>query len=182
MRTTSSLKWALTAPLLGAGMAVLAGCAAQSQRMAVTQAPVPASARLLGLVAITDVTGGKAVTLTSSISEVGNDALREAMRRSLQQAGYLSSTPEAATILLRVGVVDAEKPRAGGFTMTVVTIIRYVLTNKDDGKPMFDELITAACTRTLSDDLLGAKRLQHAQECAVKNNIASFLAKLSASG
>jgi hypothetical protein len=181
MRTISLLKWALTFPLLGAGMALLAGCyPAQPQRM-VAQATVPASAKLLGQVAIADVTGGKSVTFMSSIAEVGNDALREAMGRSLRQAGYLSSTPEVATILLRVGVVDVEKPPQVGFEMTVVTIIRYVLTNKYGGKPLFDELITASCTRTTSDNFMGHVRLQHAEECAVSNNIAAFLTKLSAS-
>jgi hypothetical protein len=176
MRISSLLKWALTVPLLGA---LLAGCPAQPQRMAVAKLAVPASARLLGQMAITDVTGGQAVTMTSSAAEVSNGALREALRRSLQEAGYLSPNPDGASTLLRVGVVDIERPR-GGLDITVVAIIRYALANKDGGKPLFDELIDASCTRTFSLTEAGSIRLQHAEECAVRDNIAAFLTKLSA--
>jgi hypothetical protein len=181
MRTISFLKWALTVPLLGAGLALLAACPAQPQRMAVEKLTVPASTRLLGQVAIVDVTGGKAVTMTSSMAEVSNGALHEALRRSLQEAGYLSPNQDGASTLLRVGVVDIEKPHEGTFDMTVVAIIRYVLANKDGDKPLFDELINASCTRTFSFTEVGAVRLQHVEECAVSNNIAAFLTKLSAS-
>ena len=181
MRTREILEWGLTITVLGGGVALLDGCAAQAQRMAMQQAAAPAPAQFLGQVAIADVTGGKSITLTSALAEVGNDALREALRLSLQQARYLSSTPDAAQIVLRAGVVDVEKSSDGVFDAKVITIIRYVLANKDGGETLFDELITTSCTRSFSDDVLGATRLQHAEECAVRKSIASFLAELSAS-
>lgn len=181
MRTSGLLKRAFTFSLLGSGAVMLIGCPAQSQRMTAERTTVPVSARFLGQVILTEVTGGKAVTMTSSISQVSNDALREALERSLQQAGYLSPRPDAASIMLKVGVVDVENPHQTSLTIKVVTIIRYRLADKGGGKPLFDELITASYTRTLSDDLVGMKRLQHADECAVRNNIGAFLAKLSTS-
>lgn len=43
------------------------------------------------------------------------------------------------------------------------------------------ELITASCTRTFSDDMMAMRRVQDADECAVRNNIEAFLTELSAS-
>jgi hypothetical protein len=114
-------------------------------------------------------------------AEVGNDQLREALRLSLLQAGYLSPAPEAATITLTVGVVGVDKP-AAGYTTTVTTLIRYVLTNKAGGKSAFEELVSAACTLHVSDAYYGQSRLQHTEECAVRNNIPAFLSMLSTPG
>jgi hypothetical protein len=180
MRTTGLLKRALTFSLLGSGMVLVAGCPAQPQRMSVERTMVPVSGRFLSQMSIADVTGGKAVTMASSTSEVSNDALRDALKRSLQEAGYLSPNPDGASILLRVGIVDVENPHQWSSIAKVITIIRYQLESKDGGKPLFDELITASCTRTLSDDVLAVRRVQHADECAVMNNIGAFLTKLSA--
>jgi hypothetical protein len=182
MRTSELLIRAFTFFLFGSGVATLVGCPAQPQRMAAERATVPMSARFLGQITIANVTGGKAVTMTSSISEVSNEALRDALNRSLKQVGYLSADPDAASLLLKVGVVDVENPHQASLTIKVVTLIRYQLASKARGAPLFDELITASCTRTLSDDMVGMKRMQHADECAVKNNIAEFLNKLNSSG
>jgi len=133
---------------------------------------------LLGKITVGGVTGGKE-TNPMLIAEVGNDQLREALRQSLQQAGYLSQDPDAATITLAVGVVGVDKPTAG-FNTTVTALVRYVLANKEGGQHLFDELVTTSCTRGLSDDLVGMTRLRNTQECAVRNNIAAFLTRLSA--
>jgi hypothetical protein len=182
MRTRSTVERPLTFSLAGAVAILLIGCAVQPQLMVVPEATVPVSARLSGKMAIGDVTGAKAATSTSSVSAITDSALRAALSRSLQQLGYLSSTPEAAAIVLRVGVVDVEKSQeVSGLRITVLSIIRYAVANRDGGKPIFDELITASCTRTFSDDLSGYARMRHAEECAVSSNFASFLTRLSAS-
>jgi hypothetical protein len=182
MRTSELLIRAFTLFLFGSGLVTLVGCPAEPQRMVAEITTVPVSTRFLGQMTIANVTGGKPVTMTSSISEVSNEALRQALNRSLKQVGYLSANPDAASLLLKVGVVDVENPHQASFTIKVVTLIRYQLASKAGGAPLFDELITASCTRTFSDDMVGMKRVQHADECAVKNNIAVFLTKLDASG
>ena len=181
MRARSIVRRPLTFSLLWAIATFLIGCAVQPQRMVVQQAAVPVSARLFGKMAIEDVTGDKAATATSSVAAISDSALRTALSESLQQLGYLSSTPEAAAIVLRVGVVDVEKPQEANLDISVFTIIRYAVATRDGGKPIFDELITASCTRTISDDLSGYMRMRHAEECAVSSNVASFLTRFSAS-
>jgi hypothetical protein len=138
-----------------------------------------APAALLGKIAVGGVTGGKE-TNPLLFAEVGNDQLSRALTLSLQQAGYLSPDSDSATITLTVGVVGVDKP--SGYTVTITTLIRYVLANKEGGQHLFDELVTTSCTRGLSDDLWGMARGKHTEECAVRNNIAAFLTKLSVSG
>jgi hypothetical protein len=181
MRTRSIAGRSLTFSLAGAVATLLVGCSVQPQRMVVQKAAVPVSARLFGKIAIGDVTGVRAATASSSVSAISDSALRAALSESLQQLGYLSSTPEAAAIVLRVGVVDVEKPQEANLKISVFTIIRYAVANRDGGKPIFDELITASCTRSISDDFSGYMRMRHAEECAVSSNFASFLTRFSAS-
>lgn len=175
-----SFRW-LAVAVLGMGLALQGGCAtpARPEQMATQTMVERAPAALLGKIAVGEVTGGKR-TNPMLVAEVGNDQLRQALTLSLQQAGYLSPEPNAATITLTVGVVDVDKP--SGYTVTITTLIRYVLTNKEGGQHLFDELVTTSCTRGLSDDLSGMARGKHTEECAVRNNIAAFLTKLSAVG
>ena len=134
--------------------------------------------------AIAEVTGGKETRkvkmVAGDFAEVGNDQLREALRLSLQDAGYLAPDQGSAAALLKVNLVDLEKPPSGGFSISVVVIMRYVLTDRATGKPWFDELVTASCERGVADDLNGSTRVRHAEECAVRNNIMAFVGKLAA--
>jgi hypothetical protein len=178
MRTPDLQGHCLTAATLVMGLAILSGCATPPRPEQMATPPVAhVSASLLGKVAIAGVTGGKETNPTL-FSEVGNKELSEALRLSLQQAGYLSPAPDVAPITVKVGVVGVDKP--AGYTLTVTTLIRYVVANKEGGKPLFDELITASCTRGVADDWYGQTRIKHTEECAVRNNIASFLTKLGA--
>jgi hypothetical protein len=171
----------LAIAVLGMGLALQGGCAtpARSEQMATQTMVERAPAALLGKIAVGEVTGGTK-TNPMLFAEVGNDQLREALTQSLQRAGYLSPDPDAATITLTVGVVGVDKP--SGYTSTVTALIRYVLATKEGGQHLFDELVTASCRRGLSDALAGMTRLRITEECAVQNNIAAFLAKLSAAG
>ncbi len=179
---TYPLPYRLAIAVPSLGLALLGGCAtpARPEQMATQTLVQRAPAALLGKVAIGDVTGGKA-TNPMMFAEVGNEQLREALRLSLLQAGYLSPAPEAATITLTVGVVGVDRP-AAGYTTTVTTLIRYVLTNRAGGKPAFDQLVSGACTLHLSDEYYGQSRLKHTEECAVRNNITAFLSMLSTAG
>jgi len=181
MRTPDLLGHCLAAAMLGMGLAILSGCATPARPEHMATPPVAhVSASLLGKVAIAGVSGGKETIrwFPNPIPEVGNKELSEALRLSLQQAGYLSPAPDAAPITVKVGVVSVDK--AGGYTLTVTTLIRYVVAHKEGGKPLFDELVTASCTRGVADDSYGVTRLKHTEECAVRKNIASFLTKLGA--
>jgi hypothetical protein len=181
MRLLALLFRLLAVAVLGMGLALQGGCAtpARPEQMATQTMVERVPAALLGKIALEGVTGGKE-TNPMLFAEVGNDQLRQALTQSLQHAGYLSAEPNAATITLTVGVVGVDK--SSGYTLTVTTLIRYVLANKEGGQRVFDELVTTSCTRGLSDDLVGMTRLRHTEECAVRNNIAAFLTKLSAAG
>jgi hypothetical protein len=191
MQTDVAMKPPWKAAAVATASVLLGGCLApaQTDQMMVHSPPSQVaaktgSARLLGQVAITHVSGGKATQKIKLVSgdyaEVGNDELREALRLSLQASGYLSADSDSAPYQLRVDLVDVEKPQGGAFDVTVVAIIRYVLTSRDGGKPLFDELVNASCNRSVSDDLIGTNRVRHAEECAVRNNITTFIDKLGA--
>jgi len=173
----------LAIAVLGTGLSLQGGCAtpARSEQMATQTMVERAPAALLGKISVGGVTGGKE-TNPMVFPEVGNDPLREALTQSLQKAGYLSPDPDAATITLAVGVVGVDK--SGHYTVTVTTLIRYVLANKEGGQHVFDELVTTSCNaRDLSDDVLSGKtRLRNTEECAVRKNITAFLSMLSTAG
>jgi len=177
----ASLFRSLAMTVLAMGLALQVGCAtpARSEQMAPPTMVERAPAALLGKIAVAAVTGGKE-TNPMLFAEVGNNQLREAFTQSLQKAGYLSPDPDSATITLAVGIVGVDK--SSGYTVTVTTLIRYLLANKEGGQHVIDELVTTSCTRGLSDDLVGMTRLRHTEECAVGSNIAAFLTKLSAAG
>src|SRR5690348_8906132 len=77
-------------------------------------------------VTITTVTSPERKTLLQH-TNVEADQLREAIKVSLQNAGYLSPSPAAATALLAVA-------------------LRYTLTNRASGATLLDEVVVADCS------------------------------------
>jgi hypothetical protein len=168
--------------IFACGLAVLVtACATPAQPDRMVAAAPPASVPdLLQKITIAEVVGGKE-TNPMLAAEVGNDELREAVRLSLERAGYLSPDAAAAPLRLNVALVALDKP-ASGFTMSVASIIRYTLSPKDGGPPSFDGTVQAVCTLGVSEEFVGIYRLQKAEECSVQKNIEAFLARLAGGG
>jgi hypothetical protein len=147
-------------------LVAVAGCAApaRSEKM-VAEVTVPAPAALRERFAITDVTSSKN-------SEVGADELRQAVAMSLQKAGYLNANPAAAPMLLAIALISLER---GDIGVQTTSRIRYSLTSRASGAPLFNEMVVEECGRYA---FLASERLQISAECSVRNNIEAFLQKM----
>jgi len=147
------------------------GCAApaRSSKM-VAQVAAPAPVTLRKKIAVTIVTAAELIQPVHSTVET--DQLRQAVERSLQSAGYLSASPTAAAILLEIALLSLENADMGA---TVTSRIRYTLTSRASGAPLFNEVVVAECSRYA---FLSWGRLQHSTECSVRENIEAFLQKI----
>jgi hypothetical protein len=58
---------------------------------------------------------------------------------------------------------------------TVTPRIRYTLTSRASGAPLFNEVVVTECSRSA---FLSWERLQHSTECSVRENIEAFLQKI----
>jgi hypothetical protein len=63
--------------------------------------------------------------------------------------------------------------------MTITTRVRYKLTDATDQSVLFDEVIMAPFTATVSDAFVAVTRVRVANEGSAKANIEQFLEKLS---
>ena len=128
-------------------------------------------------IVIENVVGGQG---TKWRSKVGNSEFREALRRSLDHEGALTSDPRDAKYVLNATLVKLEQPFAGaGFNPTVTSIVKYQLIDLKSGKPLFDEVIVSSYKAKFSDDYWsGSKRLKLANEGSIRENISAFIKKL----
>jgi hypothetical protein len=151
-------------------LVALAGCAtapARPGKMVAVAFTAPATLR--ERVTITTVTSPERKTLLQH-TNVEADQLREAVTVSLQSAGYLSSSPAAATALLAVALTSMD---ASGYS-TITSRIRYTLTSRASGATLFDEVVEAECSEYA---FASWERVQHSTECSVRRNIEAFLQK-----
>ncbi len=119
---------------------------------------------------IAEVTGGEE-TSPLWISKVDNEGFLEALTLSLQQHTMLATSNGPLT--LRVTLVQLEQPFAG-FDMEVTSTVRYVVEHQARGI-IFDETIKHVHLQDFSSAFVGSKRLQLANEGAIRNNIRLFI-------
>lgn len=126
-------------------------------------------------IVIENVVGGQS---TKWRSKVGNSEFREALRRSLDHEGALTSDPRDAKYVLNATLVELDQPFAG-IDRTVTSIVKYQLIDLRAGKPIFDEVIVSSYTAKFSDDYWsGNKRLKLANEGSIRENISALIKKL----
>ncbi len=168
------------APIL---LIALAACAAPAapDRMAVPAAQWGgggAGSPLHRAIAVAPVGGGEE-TDPMWTSEVGNAEFRQALELSLERRGYLSRDPDGARFRLEAFLVELKQP-SGGYTLHVASYVRYKLLRAADNAVMIDEIVSGSAEATLGDSLVGIKRLQIANEKAMRSNITAFLLRLRA--
>lgn len=159
----------------------LSGCATSAQ----PKHMVPQSLSILAggpaspfysAIAIRKVGGGDE-TNPLMYSKVGDNELREALRLSLSQYGFLSISDTNVLFGLDVFLVELKQPTRA-LTLIVDSYIRYTLSRVRDGKVIFDDIIPASFKATLEDAFVGYSRLKLATEGSVRTNIAAFLGRL----
>lgn len=129
-----------------------------------------------GAIAIAKVGGGEE-TNPLLVSKVGDKQLHEALRLSLKQYDFLSTSDADAPFRLEVFLIELKQP-VSGFTLIVDSFMRYKLTRTSDDQVVYDDIITASYKATMHDAFVGAKRLKLATEGSIRANIAAFLGHL----
>jgi len=125
-------------------------------------------------VAVGAVSGG---TKTSQmwLSQVGDDELRAALVESLRAAGLLAEGPGRFT--LDTVLVSLNQPLFG-FDRTVTATVWCKLMDAQTGEVVWQDMIAASHTATLGDALVGFRRLQLANEGAVRRDIGAIIERL----
>jgi hypothetical protein len=131
---------------------------------------------LRGNISIANVTGGKE-TNPLWTSEVSNDAFLDALKQSLSVHTLLGN--DKAKYRLAAKLVQLKQPFAG-FNMTVTAKVQYTLTEVASNKTVFDRTLETPYQAKMGDAFLGAKRLQLANEGAVRTNIQALIDALIA--
>jgi phage gp29-like protein len=123
-------------------------------------------ARLKGTATPT-VTGGKETNPLWK-SNVSNADFAEALKQSLSANTILAS--DAARFKLSASLIELKQPFIGA-SMTVTSKVKYVLTDATDNSVIWAKEITTPYTAKFSDAFVGYKRLQLANEGAIRENI-----------
>lgn len=168
----------LRVSLLLIAAAIVEGCASPATVPAMVAAPsMPAerfqASPLARAIAVEGVTGGEP-TSPLWVSKVGNAEFDQALRRSLESAALMASTPAAAKYDLRANLVTLSQPMVG-FDLTVKASVKYTLVERATRQPVYDDFVSADHTATFSDHPLAAERLRLANEGAIRKNIEAFI-------
>lgn len=159
----------------------LAGCATPASMEGMTSHVVPAtpirSKSLLKSVSVKQVQGGES-TNPMWMSEVGNQAFKEALINSLQFA-HLYSTISESRYHLSANLLELKKPWVG-LDLTDTCKIHYQLMDVKTKTMIFNQDITTSYTAKFGDAFFATERLRLANEGAVRTNIKQFVADLYA--
>ncbi|HTM82152.1 hypothetical protein [Asticcacaulis sp.] len=159
---------------------ILSGCASASNpgamAVAVTQQSlIDSQSSLSHAIAAPTVTGGK-TTNPLWTSKVSDADFAEALRQSLAANTMLAT--ENARFNLAAQLVQLKQPMMG-LDMTVTATVKYTLTNTA-GDVVWTKDIVSPYTAKMSDAFVGVKRLQLANEGAIKANIEQLVTDLIA--
>lgn len=167
----------LKASFLVGVVVVLVGCAtpASQTAMSLNHSDIVAkpSEKLKGQVYVRSVKGGRE-TNPAWISQVDTQSFKGALERSLNSVGY-GSDSASAKYTVDAEIQDIKQP-AFGLTFTVESTIFYTVETSAESKKL---PITAVGSASTSDTLLGVERMKVANERSVKENIRSFIDRLT---
>lgn len=166
---------------LVAGALALGGCAtpAKVESMEVSgvnPGTVNTSSGLRDRVGVTKVIGGEE-TNPLWTSEISSEGFRQALERSLRNAGLLAALQGASKYALEADLKKVDQPLVG-VDMTVVTTVHYVLKERESGVLIWEGDIVSPYTATFSQAFMGFERLRVANEGSAKKNISDLIEKL----
>ncbi len=166
---------------LAAVVAGLAGCATPADPKAmVVSAPAPTAAakpfpsQLLHAMCVRNVTGGEA-TNPMWASKVDDAAFKQALSSSIDTVG-LSAGAGTCTYPIDANLLGLSQPTFG-FDITVTAHVNYKV-YEPTGEPLLLQTVDSPFTATVSDAFVGVKRLQIANEGAIRTSIETLLSKL----
>ena len=175
----SKTAWAGVKLVTIALLAGLAGCAssADPKEMVVTAPPAtakPFPAALQHAMCVRNVSGGEATNplWTSKVDDAG---FKAALSSSLDVVG-LSAKDAKCAFPIDANLLGLSQPVAG-FDMTVTAHVNYKV-YQGEGDPLLLTTLDTPYTANFSDAFVGVKRLQKANEGAIRSSIGSLLDKL----
>lgn len=171
---TAGLKLAAAVLLVG-----LAGCASPADPKEMVVPPPAATAKpfptaLQHAMCVRNVTGGEA-TNAMWASKVDNAAFKTALSSSLDVVG-LGIKDAKCAFPIDANLLGLAQPIAG-FDMTVTAHVNYKVYQGND-EPLLLTTLDTPYTANFSDAFVGSKRLQKANEGAIRTSIGAFLDKL----
>ena len=125
-------------------------------------------------VEIVEVSGGQK-TNPLWTSEVGDVEFEQALLNTLKAHAMFSI--DEAKYKLTAELVEVKQPLFG-LSLTVKSTVKYELMDVKSQKIIFDEVINNEYTAAFGDSFMAVKRLQLANEGAIRENISSFITDL----
>lgn len=177
--TTKFVSTGIKLAASAAVLAVLAGCASPADPKAmVVAAPAPTAksfpSPLQHAMCVRSVTGGEA-TNPLWASKVDDAAFKQALTTSIDTYG-LSAGTGTCSYPIDANLLGLSQPSIG-LDMTVTAHVNYKV-YEPSGEPLLLSTLDTPFTATMGDAFIGTKRLQLANEGAIRTSISSFLDKL----
>lgn len=135
-----------------------------------------APASLQHSIEVGQVSGGRA-TNPLWTSQVDNEDFRTALVQALDQARLASLPGTSAHYRLDAVLAGLEQPMLG-IDLTVTSTVNYDLSPIDGGEP-YRTTVVRAYTASMGEALYAPARLRKANEGAIRENIAAFIADLT---
>lgn len=158
---------------------VLAGCASPANQQAMTVS-APAKITKQHPYSVSVATSGGEETTAMGSSAIANADLKAAIEASIRDSKLFNEVMQGkeGQYHLAVAVTQVEKPLMGlSFTVTLETA--WTLTRVSDKQVVWRKAVKGAHTATMSDSVIGVKRLQLAVEGAARANIEQGLTGIS---
>jgi len=113
-------------------------------------------------------------------SRIDNASYMGALNQSLANSNLFSKINPSGNpdYYLDVMIISQNQPFAG-FNMTVTLLVRYTIINGKDNTQIWQKDISSKYTAAFGDALVGATRLNKANEGSVRENIRNFLEEIS---
>jgi len=173
------MKYNINSVLLVCLAVYLSGCASPARVDSMTVAGQPsqriAASPLRDNLAIKDVTGGKE-TNPMWKSNIGSTEFEQALEGSLKSVGLLAPR-QGGRYMLTAHLENVDQPFVG-FSMTVTSSVRYMVTERATGKEIFSKTIVSPYTASVSDAFVGSERLRLANEGSIRENITQIIDEL----
>jgi hypothetical protein len=167
------------APVLGLILVgLVSGCAVSSQPKAMISVPTGEVHRSKETVSVV-VTGGKE-TSSGGVSQISSKDFGQALRDSIEQSRLFSKALDTADGTYRLSAYIGELAQPFiGFDMTVTLEVGYTLADTRSQKSIWKKSIRSTYTATTKDSIVGATRLQMANEGAARKNIEEAISAIS---
>lgn len=167
------------AAAVAAVVLVLTGCATPANQQAMTVS-APAKITKQHPYSVSVATTGGEETSAMGSSAISNADLKAAIEASIRDSKLFNEVMQGkeGQYHLTVAVTQVEKPLFGAsFTVTLETA--WTLTRVSDKQIVWRKAVKGAHTATMSDSLIGVKRLQLAVEGAARANIEQGIVGIS---